>query len=68
MYILSHPHTLELFSFKILHSDLVQVKKDGQPYREEQWHVPHDERNGMYSSRIARKIWEALTSQGFEKQ
>ena len=61
MHILSHPHTLELFSFDVKRADLVQVKKDGDPYLED------DCENGMYSLRIARKLWEALISQGFER-
>jgi hypothetical protein len=60
MHILSHPNTLELFSFKILHPDLVQVKKDRKPYTE-------DIRDGFYSIRLARQLWEALISQGFER-
>jgi len=62
MHTLSHPDTNEYFSFKILHPDLVQVREGGLPYEEDGCI------DGMYTRNLARKLWEALTSQGFKTQ
>ena len=70
MHILSHPHTLELFSFNVKNADLVRVRKDGEPYLED--YLSNNAcfaegKDGIYSSKTARKLWEALVSQGFKR-
>ncbi len=68
-HILAHPKTNEVFSFTEsgVYGELILIKKDGEEYRDEQVATPHDERDGFYSLRIARKLWEALASEGFKK-